>query len=137
MRWEKDGFAVTTDKDAVDVDAVKRILGTTYWASERTVTEIRDSIEHSVCFTVLDGKKQIGFARMVTDYVTFAWVADVVIDEEYRGRGLGKWLVSCIMENPETKRCRKVLRTRDAFGLYEKFGFARAERFMMYPPPKP
>jgi GNAT superfamily N-acetyltransferase len=135
MRWERDGFVVTTDTSAVDVDAVKRLLETSYWAAERSAEDVAGSIEHSVCFSLLKDGAQIGFARLVTDYTTIAWVADVIIDQAWRGRGLGTWLMSCVMENPETKRCRKILRTRDAFSLYAKFGFGREwGGFMMCPP---
>lgn len=83
-----------------------------------------DAHEHSLCYGVYHAGCQVAFARLVTDYSTFAYLCDVVVDEHYRGRGLSKWIMSCIMENPSLSELRRfVLATRDAHGLYEKFGF--------------
>jgi GNAT superfamily N-acetyltransferase len=85
-------------------------------------------LENSLCFGLYDQDKQVGIARVVTDYATFAWLCDVFIDEGYRGKGLGKWLVSVILSNPELKGVRRwLLITRDAHGLYRRFGFSEIE----------
>jgi N-acetylglutamate synthase-like GNAT family acetyltransferase len=122
--WRDGGHLVTTDPQRVDVDAVIAMLSTTYWASGRTrdanVTAITSS---SRCYSVLDdGGRQVGFARAITDWSTFAWVADVVLLEDVRGGGLGTFLMRCVTDDLRDVR-RIVLATRDAHDLYTKVGF--------------
>jgi GNAT superfamily N-acetyltransferase len=88
---------------------------------------IENSIHNSVCFGLFRDGKQIGFARAVTDHATFTWICDVVIAPEHRGRGLGKWMVECVLAHPKLQTTTHVLRTKDAHGLYEQFGFKRTE----------
>jgi len=125
LEVQRDGFTISTDPARLDLDAICSFLSRSYWANERTRETTRRSLEHSLCFGVYDGEQQIGFARAVTDYATFAWLADVFIAEEYRGRGLGKWLVEVVLSHPDVQSVpRWFLATRDAHELYRRFGFA-------------
>ncbi len=127
MEWRMENFRIVDDRAAVDVETVYRLLHETYWANARTKEALATCIEHSLCFSLFDGDEQIGFARAVTDYAVFAWIADVIIDPRFRGHGLGKFLMRCVTEHPALMSTKKLLRTRDAHGLYEQFGFTRCE----------
>ncbi|MFB3890466.1 MAG: GNAT family N-acetyltransferase [Phycisphaerae bacterium] len=127
LTWRKGRYLATTDPKAIDADAALRMLHTTYWASHRSMECFLASLKHSKCISLLDGKRQIGFARWISDWAVFAWLTDVVIDKEYRGKGLGKFLIRCALEMPEVKGLRIWLSTMDAKGLYEKFGFESIE----------
>lgn len=117
-------YTISTDKARLDVPLVHHYLSErAYWALGRSLSIVRLSIENSLCYGVYAGSKQAGFARVVTDTATFAWLCDVFILEEYRGRGLGKWLVECIVSNPELSKLRLfILATRDAHSLYRQYG---------------
>ena len=132
---EREGILISTEPERLDVDFICRSLNRTYWAATRRRDVIEESIRNSVCFGVYDqaAGKQIGFARVVTDKATFAWICDVFIDEGHRGRGLGKWLMSCVTAHPDVRNSMSTLGTRDAHGLYEKYGFVRTE-LMKRPP---
>ena len=124
LEVQRDGFTISTDPARLDVDAICSFLARSYWANERPRETTQRAIEHSHCFGVYDGEQQVGFARVVTDCATFAWLADVFIAEEYRGRGLGKWLVEVVLSHPELQSVpRWFLATRDAHELYRRFGF--------------
>jgi len=135
MKMERDGVLISTEPGLLDIDFVCRGLNTTYWAGARRRDVIEESIRNSVCFGVYDkaAGRQVGFARVVTDRATFAWICDVFIDEGHRGRGLGKWLMACVTAHPDVRNSVSFLGTRDAHGLYEKFGFVRAD-LMKRPP---
>jgi GNAT superfamily N-acetyltransferase len=128
------GFTITTDPARVDRDAVHAYLARSYWAEGIPRDVVDRSIESSIPFSLFDGDRQVGFARVVTDRATFAYMADVYVLEDYRGIGLGVWLVETIMAHPDLQGLRRwVLVTRDAHGLYEKFGFRvpeKPERYM-------
>ena len=122
--WQRGEFSISTENDRLDLNVIHRFLTTSYWASGRSLDTIRRSIENSLSFGVYKGKEQIGFARVITDYATFAWIADVFILEEFRGQGLSKWLMDVIITHPELQGFRRwVLATKDAHELYRKFGF--------------
>jgi N-acetylglutamate synthase-like GNAT family acetyltransferase len=124
MNEAKDQFAITTDKEKFDVDLIHSFLTNSYWAEGISRETVRRSIDGALCFGVFENNKQIGFARMITDKATFAYLADVFIIEEYRGRGLSKWLMQIIMSHPDLQGLRRMmLGTRDAHELYKKFGF--------------
>jgi GNAT superfamily N-acetyltransferase len=124
MTVTKDGFIITTDKAKFDIDLIHSFLKRSYWAEGISKEVIRRSIDGALCFGVFENDKQIGFARMITDKATFAYLADVFIIEEYRGRGLSKWLMQIIMSYPDLQGLRRMmLATRDAHELYKKFGF--------------
>jgi GNAT superfamily N-acetyltransferase len=102
---------------------IYRFLSQSYWASNRTLDEVKESIKHSLCFGVYQEKIQVGFARIITDYSTFSYLADVFIIPEFRGFGLGKWLIETIFSLDEVKNVRCMLLTTDAHTLYEQVDF--------------
>jgi GNAT superfamily N-acetyltransferase len=120
----RDGFTISTDPARLDVDTICDFLKRAYWANTRPREKTERALENSLVFGVYEGSKQIGLARIVTDYSIFAYLCDVFIHEEYRAHGLGKWLMQAIMEHPELKDVRRwLLATSDAHGLYKQFGF--------------
>jgi GNAT superfamily N-acetyltransferase len=134
MDWIRGTFTVTTDRSRLDLSVIAGFLASSYWARGIPAATVERSLAHSLCFAVLDGDRQVGFARVVSDYATFAYLADVFILPDYRGRGLSSWLMDCIIRHPDLQGLRRwILATRDAHGLYEKFGFTplkAPERFM-------
>jgi len=124
--WRRGNYVISTDPSMLDLDAVHGFLQRSYWASERPLETVKRSVEHSLNFGLYQerDRRQIGFARVVTDLATFAWLCDVFIDEAHRGQGLGVWLMQTVVDHPEL-RCMRlwVLGTRDAHRLYEKIGF--------------
>jgi GNAT superfamily N-acetyltransferase len=118
-------FLISTDPDRLQLDVIDDLLSRAYWAQGRSRQVIIRSIENSLCFGVYAGEAQVGFARVVTDFATYAWLCDVIIREDLRGRGLGKALLGCILSHPELQGLRRwALATRDAHELYKKFGFS-------------
>lgn len=124
MEWTKDDFIITTDKSLIDVNYVHWFLTSSYWAEGIPIETVQRSIDGSLCFSVVYLNHQIGFARVITDEATFAYLADVFIDQNFRGKGLSKWLMEVIMSYPGLQGLRRfMLATRDAHGLYLQFGF--------------
>ena len=127
-------FVVTTDPTRFNEDLIHKFLSESYWAKGVLRDAVARSIRNSLCFGVMKDHEQVGFARVISDYATFAYLADVFILEEYRQRGLAKFLMQCIMQHPELQGLRRwTLATRDAHGLYAQFGFkplANPDRFM-------
>lgn len=124
MTWQKDSFSISTDKSRLDVEYIQQQLSGTYWAEDIPRSIVERSIENSLCFGVYHQDQQIGFARMITDKATFAYLCDVFIDETSRGQGLSKWLMTVIMDHPDLQGLRRfMLATKDAHGLYRKYGF--------------
>jgi GNAT superfamily N-acetyltransferase len=122
----RDNFSISTDPARLDVQAMHEYLYKSYWAEGIPREVVAKSIEGSICFGLFDGSRQIGLARVITDKATFAYLCDVYVLEEYRGQGLSKWLMEAVCSHPELQSLRRfVLVTRDAHGLYEKFGFTR------------
>jgi len=132
MKWTKGEFALYDERDRADAEAVHSLLAETYWARERSLQTVKDTIARCVCFSLYDGADQIGFARVLTDYATYGIILDVVIHERYRGRGLGKWMMECVTNHPDLASLKQVLWTADADNLYRKCGFFVPEnlRFM-------
>jgi GNAT superfamily N-acetyltransferase len=121
-------YSLTADRRRIDVDAVHAFLTRCFWAGGISKELVAKSIEHSLCFGVFDGQAQIAFARVVTDYSTYAYLCDVYLLEAYRGRGLGKWMMEFVMDHPGLQGLRRFqLVTRDAHGLYSRFGFKLVE----------
>lgn len=121
-------YFVSADKRLIDSAFVIREIQASYWGGWRSPAVILKSIDHSLCFGVFqrtEGGKdvQVGFARVVTDYCTFAWICDVVISRAHRNKGLGKFLMRTVMDHPDVKPRACMLATQDAHGLYLKFGF--------------
>jgi GNAT superfamily N-acetyltransferase len=133
MEWEHNGFSISDDPSRLDLGFIVESLQQTYWAAGRPAETIIQSIQNSLCFGLYELDQQIGFARVVTDESTISWICDVFIAAEYRGRGLGTWLVRCVTEHPMVKPTTQLLGTRDAHGLYEKFGFVRREMMISWP----
>lgn len=135
MNWTNGEFTISTDASRLQIDVIQSFLANdSYWAHERTLEQTTTAIENSICFGVYSGDRQIGFARVVSDKATFAYVGDVFVLAEFRGRGLSKWLMQAVVEHPELQGLRRwVLATLDAHGLYEQFEFAglrHPERWM-------
>ena len=124
MNFTKDRFNISTEKEKMDIDLIHSFLTRSYWAEGISKEIVSRSIDGALCFGVFENDKQVGFARMITDRATFAYLADVFILEEYRGLGLSKWLMEVIMSHPDLQGLRRLmLATRDAHELYKKFGF--------------
>src|SRR4051812_44411043 len=104
--YYRDSYCISTDKGKLDIAYIHRFLAGSYWAENIPVGTVVKSIEFSMCFGVYHGRQQVGFARVITDYATFGYLADVFIDEQHRGRGLSKWLMKIIMEHPELQGFR-------------------------------
>ena len=123
MLWERGDFLITSDTNRVDIDALHAMLSQTYWAKDRSRDAVAKSVENSLSFSVFKGDEQIGFVRAITDGITYAVILDMIIREDFRGQGLGKWLVQCIGEHPEVVPLRQVLWTVDADDFYRQSGF--------------
>jgi GNAT superfamily N-acetyltransferase len=123
--WREDEFTISTDRSRLQIDVIHNFLKEeSYWATERTLEQIRKAIENSLPFGIYRNASQIGFARVVTDYATFAYIGDVFVLKNFRGRGLSKKLMQKVVSHPELKDLtRWILATKDAHTLYEKFGF--------------
>jgi len=117
-------IVVTTDRALLDLDVIHRFLATSYWARGIPRDVVARALEHSLCFGAFEGEAQVGFARVITDHATFAYVSDVFVLESHRGRGVGKSLMAAIVAHPELQGLRRwTLFTRDAHGLYRQYGF--------------
>ena len=134
LEWRRDGFTVSTDPARLDLDAIHEFLASSYWARGIPRDVMERSIANAIPFGVYEGDRFVGFARVVTDRATVAYVGDVFVLEPWRGRGLSHWLMACMLEHPELQGFRRwFLLTRDAHGLYEKHGFtplAAPDRWM-------
>lgn len=132
--WRRDTYLISTDREKLDRSLIHRFLETSYWARGIPRELVDRGIENSLCFGLYDGDRQVGFARVITDLSTFAYLADVFVLESARGRKLGVWLIETIMAHPQLQGLRRwMLATADAHGLYRKFGFtglSRPERIM-------
>lgn len=124
QEYSNKNFLISTDTAKLDVEAIHNFLSASYWAKNIPEKVVARAIKNSLCFGVYDSDRQIGFARVITDYATYAYLADVYILESHRGLGLSKWLMKCIMAHPDLQGLRRFsLATKDAHGLYQKFGF--------------
>ena len=125
---QRDGdILVTTDPARLDLDVIHGFLSESYWAPGVPREVVERSIRHSICFGALEGERQVGFARVISDRATYAYVSDVFVLPGHRGRGIGKRLMACITTHPELQGLRLwSLFTRDAHGLYRQYGFHEA-----------
>ena len=124
MEWTRNGFSISTDPSRLDRALIHEFLGRSYWAAGIPREVVDRSIDHAMCFGVFDDGSQVGFARVITDRATFAYLADVFVLESHRGRGIATWLMDVIKGHPDLQGLRRwILMTRDAHGLYRKFGF--------------
>lgn len=129
MNYE--GFVFSRDKTLLSITRIGELLSNSYWASSRSKERIALSIQHSLCFGIYKDGYQVGFARAVSDYATMFWLADVIIDESYRKRGLGKKLVEYILDTEELQDLAGILATKDAHGLYMQYGYLVDEGHFM------
>ena len=124
MEFNNDRFTITTDKGKLDVPYIHEYLKQSYWGENIPQEVVQRSIDGALCFGIFENDQQVGFARVITDFATFAYLADVFVDEACRGLGLSKWLMEVILSHPDLQGLRRfMLATRDAHGLYQKFGF--------------
>ncbi len=134
MEEHRGEFVLTTDVARLDVAEIHAFLTTSYWAEGIPLETLERSLKGSICFGLLHGARQVGFARIISDGATFAYLADVYVLEEFRGQDLGKWMMACMKKHPDLQGLRRwMLATRDAHGLYRQYGFqplAKPERFM-------
>jgi GNAT superfamily N-acetyltransferase len=132
--WTRDGFTISTDPSRIDLRLVHGFLTASYWAQGIPLDVVRRSIEHSLCFGLYHEGRQVGFARVITDRATFAYLGDVFVVDGYRGRGLARWLLEVIQAHPDLQGLRRwVLLTRDAHDLYRRAGWtplAAPDRYM-------
>jgi GNAT superfamily N-acetyltransferase len=135
IEHSQSGYTISTDPSRLDLDTICVFLGDAYWSQGRSRATIARSLQHSLCFGVYDTHGQVGLARVITDYATFAYLCDVYIQPEHRGAGLGKWLMATVMAHPSFVGLRLfLLVTRDAHGLYQQVGFSALqspERWMV------
>ena len=135
LEKRRDNYLISTHRARLDLNAIHGFLASCYWAKGIPREVVARSIEHSLCFGIYEGGgAQVGFARVVSDFATVAYLGDVFVLESHRGRGLSKWLMQCVMEHPALQNLRRwILLTRDAHALYSKFGFTPVkapERYM-------
>lgn len=124
QEYRKGDFLISTNRARLDVDAIHDFLTNSYWAKGIPRDTVLRSIENSLCFGAYRDEKQAGFARVISDFATYAYIADVFVLDAYRGQGVGKWLMECIVAHPSLQGLRRwALATRDAYGLYAQFGF--------------
>ena len=142
--WRQGEFEISTDPHRIDLHLVHRFITKSYWANGVPLETVERSIQGSICFGIYDlanqdlenqgSEKQVGFARVISDRATFAYLADVFVIEAYRGQGLSKWMMACIKSHPQLQGLRRwLLATADAHSLYAQFGFTRLktpERWM-------
>ncbi len=125
VEQRRDGLLLSTDRARIDIDAVLDMLLRSHWGGALTRDILERAIPNSVCIGIYDADRQIAFARAITDLATYAYLSDVIVHEDSRGRGLGSWMIEAILAHPDLQRLRRMaLFTRDARQLYERYGFA-------------
>jgi len=136
MEHPEADLVVSDDPSRLDFDFIESSLRQSYWATDRPRDVIEAAFRNSLPFGLYDqsaGGRQVGFARVITDKVNFSWIADVWLDPALRGRGVGTWMMRCILEHPDVINTRQTLATRDAHAFYEQLGFVRREVLRRYP----
>lgn len=124
MEYRRGKFLLSTDPAQLDISLIHSFLTKSYWAKGISLEVVARSIENSLCFGIYADGKQVGFARVVSDFATYAYIGDVFVLDSFRGHGLGKWMMESIMRHPLLQGLRRwTLLTRDAHGLYAQFGF--------------
>lgn len=122
--WTKGEFLVSCDPEKQNLKVIHEFLSNSYWSKGIPVDTVERSLRESLCFSLFHGDAQVGFARVISDYATIAYLGDVFVLPEYRGRGLSKWLMDCVVSHPDLQGMRRwILATADAHGLYEQYGF--------------
>lgn len=138
--WQRGEYTISTDKARLDIRVIHDFVSNqSYWGQGRKIEVVQRALDHSLNFGIYKDNQLIGFGRVVTDYATFAWIADVFVLNQFRGQGLSKWLMEVMLAHPQLQGFRRwVLATKDAHQLYAKFGFIplhRPERWMERPDP--
>ena len=138
--WQRGEYTICTDNELLDVRVIHDFVSNqSYWGQGRKLEVVQRALDHSLNFGIYKDKQQIGFGRVVTDYATFAWIADVFVLSDFRGQGLSKWMMEVMLGHPQLQGFRRwVLATKDAHNLYSRFGFIplhRPERWMERPDP--
>jgi len=130
QEWHRDEYTVSTDQTKLDVEAVYAFLGgESHWAQNIPRDVVERSLRNSLCFGLYREGAQVGLARVVSDYATIAYLGDVYVLQRYRGRGLSKWLMECVLAHPDLQHLRRwILITRDAHELYRRYGFTALKR---------
>ena len=128
MKLKFEDYEISDDKSRLQLNAIHNMLKDAYWCKGIPQSTILVSIENSLCFGIYKDTEQVGFARVITDAATFAWIGDVIVNEKHRGRGLSKELMKAILQHAQLQGLRRIcLATKDAHKLYEKFGFKVTE----------
>ncbi len=138
--WQRNDYTINTDDELLDLRVIHDFIANqSYWGQGRKIETVKRALDNSLNFGVYRDARLVGFARVVTDFATFAWIADVFVLDVHRGQGLAKWLMESILSHPELQQFRRwVLATKDAHQLYRQFGFnelKRPERWMERPDP--
>lgn len=124
VQWREGPYEIDTERSRLDIELIYGFLSREFWDSAGISRDLVErSIEHSLCFGVYEGERQVGFARVVTDRATFAFVSDDFIVESHRGRGLGRWLMQCILAHPDMQGLRRIMLVTHDPRLYLKAGF--------------
>lgn len=126
--WRRDGYLISTDRSLLDLETIRDFLKISYWAEGVSRENVRLRVKNSLAFGLYLEDEQIGFARAVTDYASFAHLSDVFVLEAYRGNGLGKWLVEVVLSHPDLAHLKWTLATEDAHELYREHGFTELQR---------
>ena len=133
QQYTRGVFLISSDRTRLDLDATLRLLHSTHWGEAMTLHVLERAVANSVCFGVYIGGQQIGFGRVISDLATYAYLTDFVIEKSYRGQGLGKWLVECVLSHPNFQHLRRTaLVTMNAQKLYEPFGFTEGSGALVY-----
>lgn len=127
VEWRRDDLLISTDRSRFHIDSIHEFLTHSYWAQGRSKEAVLRTIENSLCFGLYQDKNQIGFARVATDFTVFGYLMDVYVQETYRRKGLGSWLVETVLSHPDLQTVKWILATTDAHHLYNKFGFVPLE----------
>ena len=130
MEKNRGSYVVSDDKSRLKVPAVTALLKQSYWAKDHSAEKVQKMIENSLCLGLFEGEELLGFARVVTDKATFAWITDFIVDEKCRGKDWGTWLMDCLLEHPDLADTSKGLGTQNAEEFFMKFGFTRSSHVM-------
>ena len=125
MEWIDGDYKLTDDVQQMDAKAIHALLQGTYWAAKRSLEQVECSLKNSLCLGLFYDGRQIGIARVITDYATFSYLCDVVVHPEHRGKGLGKWMTTTLVQHPAVEGIKMFLITKDAQGVYRPLGFEK------------
>jgi hypothetical protein len=131
MEWIRGSYLISDDKNRLAVPEVMTLLRQSYWARDHSAEKVQRMIQNSLCLGLYVDRQLAGWARVVTDKVTFAWITDFIIDEKYRGQEFGSWLMGCLLEHPDLADTSKGLGTQNAEEFFIKFGFTRSSHVLV------